>query len=166
MRAGRAETKKKGEESESGNCVARLPPPPFPPPLSTMASTLPPEHAPFEALVMSLLSTDNAARTAAEARLADAKAASPDALAAGALAVLRGSGDLAARAFCAVLLRKVLRSGGRGDRGGWWRGGRVGASAAGRWPATAGGERAERKARPGGVDRPRALPFVCAPAGR
>jgi len=56
---------------------------------------------------MSLLNSDNAVRTAAEARLADAKAASPDALAAGALAVLRGSAALDARAFCAVLLRKV-----------------------------------------------------------
>jgi len=72
-----------------------------------MASSLPPEHALFEALVMSLLNSDNAVRTAAEARLADAKAASPDALAAGALAVLRGSAALDARAFCAVLLRKV-----------------------------------------------------------
>ena len=122
-RAGRDE-KKRGREQEWELCRAPSAPPLPPPPCPPWRPRSPPEHAPFEALVMSLLSTDNAARTAAEARLADAKAASPDALAAGALAVLRGSGDLAARAFCAVLLRKVLRSGGRGDRGGWWRGGR------------------------------------------
>jgi hypothetical protein len=70
-------------------------------------SMLPPEHAQFEALVSQLLSSDNVARSAAEARLNDAKAASPDALAAGALAVLRQSDGMDARAFCAVLLRKV-----------------------------------------------------------
>ncbi len=105
---------------------------------------LPEAHAPFEALVLSLLSTDNAVRTSAEARLADAKAASPDALAAGALAVLRGSAALDARAFCAVLLRKVReRRVGRGAK---------------RWPATAGRCERERRAKNVRADRRRGEP--------
>ena len=71
-----------------------------------MTAPLPP-NAEFEALVQALLSPDNSVRAAGEARLAAAKAA-PDALARGALTVLRGSPALDARAFCAVLLLSLI----------------------------------------------------------
>ena len=78
-------------------------------PLLTMAAPtggVAPEHAAFEAVITALLSPDNAARAAGEARFAEARA-SPDACVRGLLAVLTTSAELDARGLCAVLLRKV-----------------------------------------------------------
>ena len=79
---------------------------------------VPPDHAAFEQLVLVLMSPDNATRAAGEARFAEAKRA-PDAVVRGLLAVLTASASEDARAYCAVLLRKVCvgmgREGGRCD---------------------------------------------------